>query len=64
MDYYVDVQSRGNSIHDLLLVIAEEHLNRQPSVTANLEAVWQRAELLHLVVRQTPAVELVVALDT
>lgn len=44
-----------------LLVIAKEDLDRQPRVTADLEALRQRVDLLHLLVGQLPVVELEVA---
>lgn len=47
-----------------LLVIAEEDLDGQPGVAANLEAVGTAAELLHLVVGQRPTVKLEVGLDS
>lgn len=46
-----------------LLVVTEEDLDGQPRVTADLEAVGQRAELLHLLVGKAPTVELEVVLD-
>lgn len=46
-----------------LLVVAEEDLDWQPSVTADLESVWESAQRLHLLISQLPAVELVVVLD-
>ena len=46
-----------------LLVIAEEDLDGQPGVTANLEALRQRVDDLDLFVGQLPAVKLEVALD-
>ena len=46
-----------------LLVIAKEDLDRQPRVTADLEALRQRVDLLHLLVRQLPAIKLEVTHD-
>lgn len=46
-----------------LLVIAKEDLDRQPGVTADLEALRQRVDLLHLLVGQLPAIKLEVAHD-
>lgn len=46
-----------------LLVIAEEDLDRQPRVTADLEALRQRVNDLDLVGSQLPAVKLKVGLD-
>lgn len=51
------------SSSSFLLVIAEENLDWQPGITADLEAVWQAAELLHLLVCERPAVKLEVSLD-
>jgi hypothetical protein len=47
-----------------LLIIPEEYFNRQPRVTADLEAVWQTIQLLHLLISQTPAIKLEVGLNT
>lgn len=46
----------------LVLVVTEEDLDGEPAVTADLEAVGQARQLLHLVVGERPAVELVVGL--
>ena len=46
-----------------LLVIAEEDLDGQPGVAANLEALGQRVNNLDLVVSQLPAIKLEVSLD-
>lgn len=46
-----------------LLVIAEEDLDGEPSVTADLEAVLQVAKLLHVLVGQLPAVKVEVGLN-
>lgn len=47
-----------------LLVITKEDLDRQPRVTANLEALRQRVDDLDLIIGQLPAVKLEVGLDT
>lgn len=47
-----------------LLVITEEDLNRQPSVTTDLEAILQAVQLLYLIRGQIPAIKLKVRLDT
>ena len=46
-----------------LLVVAEEDLDWQPRVSADLEPLRQRVDLLHLLIGKLPAVELKVALD-
>ena len=52
-----------DSLSLLLFVITEEDLDRQPRVTADLEALRQRVNDLDLVVSQLPSVKLEVALD-
>jgi len=52
-----------NSISTYLLVITEEDLNRQPGVTADLEAVLQAIKLSNLIVRQGQAINLIVAIN-
>jgi len=47
-----------------LLVVAKEDLDWEPAVTADLEAVWEVAQSLELLVGQLPAVKLEVALDS
>lgn len=54
--------SRQILTYHLVLVVAEEDLDGEPAVTADLEAVGQAAKLLHLVVGEAPAVKLVVGL--
>lgn len=46
-----------------LLVITKEDLDREPSISADLEALRQSVDLLHLLVRQFPAVKLEVGHD-
>ena len=43
-----------------LLIIAKEDLDRQPSITADLEALRHRIQMLNLIIRQRPAVKLIV----
>ncbi|KAH0238702.1 Aldo/keto reductase, partial [Aureobasidium melanogenum] len=62
VSYIINTQS-STKLRELL-VIAEEDLDGQPGVAADLEAVGTAAELLHLVVGQRPAVKLEVALDS
>jgi len=50
-------------IHNSLLVVAEEDLNWEPTVTANLEAVWEAAQSLHVLVLELK-VELEVLLNS
>jgi hypothetical protein len=47
-----------------LLVVAEEDLDGQPAIFADLEALRKRVNLLDLLVSQLPAIHLEVALDT
>jgi hypothetical protein len=58
----VATKQRAHKPSTALLVIAEEDLDGQPCVTADLEAVGQRAELLHLLVVKSE-VELEVVLN-
>ena len=51
-------------VEEDLLVVAEEDLDWQPGITADLESVGKRAELLHLLRVKLPAVKLKVLLDT
>lgn len=52
----------GQNSNDLL-VVAKEDLDGQPAVSADLEALRQRVDLLHLLIGQLPAVELEVTHD-
>lgn len=47
-----------------LLVVPEEHLDGQPSVSTHLEAVLQVAQGLDFVIGEIPAINLVVLFDT
>lgn len=47
-----------------LLVIAKEDLDWKPAVTADLESVWKRVELLHLLRSELPSIKLKVVLDS
>jgi hypothetical protein len=58
------VRKDRGQIEKTLLVVPEEDLDGKPGVTADLEALRQRVDLLHLLVGQLPAVELEVAHDT
>jgi hypothetical protein len=55
------VRKDRSQIEKTLLVITKEDLDREPGVTADLEALRQRVDLLHLLVGQLPAVKLEVA---
>jgi hypothetical protein len=57
------VRKDRSQIEKTLLVIPEEDLDGKPGVTADLESLRQRVDLLHLLVGQLPAVELEVAHD-
>lgn len=46
-----------------LLIISKEDLDRQPSVSADLEPLWQRVNLLDLLSSELPAIQLKVALN-
>lgn len=54
---------KHSSFSTYLLVIAEEHLNGEPSVTADLEAVLEVVKLANLIGSQVPAVDIKVALN-
>ena len=47
-----------SSVASYLLVVAKEHLNRQPSIAAYLEPISQVIQLLHLCSRQVPPIQL------
>jgi len=46
-----------------LLIIPKEYLNRQPSIPTNLHAIWDSIQLLNLLRRQLPAIELKIRLN-
>lgn len=46
-----------------LLIVAKEDSDRQPSITANLETLRNRINLLDLLLRQLPPIQLKVGLD-
>lgn len=46
-----------------LLVIPKEHLNGQPTVATDLEALLNAVQRLHILARQLPAVQLEVCLN-
>jgi hypothetical protein len=54
---------KHSSFLTYLLVIAEENLDGEPCVTADLEAVLEVVELVDLIVSQVPAVDVKVALN-
>lgn len=46
-----------------LLIIAKEHLDRQPSIPTNLEPFRNGIQPLNLLLRQLPAIDLEISLD-
>ena len=58
---YVLIKHSSFSTH--LLVIAKEHLNGEPGVTADLEAVLEVVKLANLIGGQVPAIDIKVALN-
>jgi hypothetical protein len=54
---------KHSSFSTYLLVIAKEHLDGQPSITTDLEAVLKVVKLVNLIISQLPAVDIKVALN-
>jgi hypothetical protein len=62
--WYIIFHIKLHAPIDPLLVISKENLDRQPRITTDLEPIWQAIQLLHLLRRQLPAIEIEVVLDT
>lgn len=58
---YFEIQQLGPTG---LLVVAKEHLDRQPPIPAHLEALLDPIQRLHIISRQLPAVQLEIRLNT